>query len=72
MAEYQDCIQRANRLAVVRDNYIAGKQESSVSAVTMEDLLIYLRWLVWHHHSSKRFNQYIRVCICWKCQIFSG
>ncbi|XP_070191909.1 uncharacterized protein [Littorina saxatilis] len=61
MKEYNDCIQRAHRLAPTRENHLAGKAEASGTLVTMEDLLIYLRWLVCHQHAMKHFNQYLRV-----------
>ena len=59
--EYKDCVQRAQRLSVVRESLMLNRPESSVSALNMEDLLIYLRWLVCHLHSMKRFNQYLKV-----------
>ena len=65
MNEYHDCIQRAHRLASVKENHLAGKSDSNVEFVTMEDLLIYLRWLVCHLHAMKHFNQYLRVRPLW-------
>ncbi|RUS70525.1 hypothetical protein EGW08_021713, partial [Elysia chlorotica] len=38
-----------------------NKPDSAVSAINTEDLLIYLRWLVCHFHSVKRFNQFLKV-----------
>ena len=71
MSEYHDCIQRAHRLASVKENHLAGKGDANMDFVTMEDLLIYLRWLVCHQHAMKHFNQYLRVrsqgegvCLC--------
>ncbi|KAL8592205.1 hypothetical protein ACOMHN_030880 [Nucella lapillus] len=61
MNEYHDCLQRAYRLSSVKENFMAGKEDANLSAVTMDDLLIYLRWLVCHLHAMKRFNQYLRV-----------
>jgi len=37
------------------------KTDIVLSVIKMEDLLIYLRFLVCHLHSTKRFNQYLRV-----------
>lgn len=61
MAEYRDCIERAQRLAVVKEAYLSHTDQG-IQAVKDEDLLIYLRWLVCHLHSVKMFNQYLRVC----------
>ncbi|PVD25251.1 hypothetical protein C0Q70_15749 [Pomacea canaliculata] len=61
MNEYKDCLQRAQRLSAVREAHISGKSDIAMQAVTMEDLLIYLRWLVCHLHAIKHFNQYLRV-----------
>ena len=61
MAEYNDCISRTQRLAAVRENYLDGKSANSLLYVKQDDLLIYLRWLVCHLHSLKRFNQYMKV-----------
>lgn len=61
MNEYKDCLQRAQRLSAVREAHISGKGDIAMQAVTMEDLLIYLRWLVCHLHAIKHFNQYLRV-----------
>ncbi|XP_064604712.1 uncharacterized protein LOC135469969 isoform X2 [Liolophura sinensis] len=60
MAEYRDCIERAQRLAVVKEGYLSHTDQG-IQAVKEEDLLIYLRWLVCHLHSVKMFNQYLRV-----------
>nr|KAG5699494.1 hypothetical protein BaRGS_020053 [Batillaria attramentaria] len=59
----RECVRvigRAQRLSMVREAYLAGKGDATVQAVTMEDLLIYLRWLVCHLRAMKRFNQYLR------------
>ena len=64
MAEYNDCHERAQRLAVAREMYLEGKLANSVLHIKQEDLLIYLRWLVCHLRSLKKFNQYMRVRGC--------
>lgn len=60
MEEYQDCLQRARRLAVACEAVLAGS-DSAMSVVTMEDLLIYTRWLICMLHSVKAFHAFIRV-----------
>ena len=60
MEEYQDCLQRARRLAVACEATLAGS-DSAMSVVTMEDLLIYTRWLICMLHSVKAFHAFIRV-----------
>ncbi|XP_068750634.1 uncharacterized protein [Montipora capricornis] len=59
MEEYHDCIQRARRLAVAFEATLAGS-DSAMSVVTMEDLLIYTRWLICMLHSVKRINAFVR------------
>ncbi|XP_048257717.1 uncharacterized protein LOC124151794 isoform X2 [Haliotis rufescens] len=58
--EYHDCVQRAQRLSVARESLLEGK-DTPITAIKMEDLLIYLRWLICNLHSVKQFNQYLRV-----------
>lgn len=60
MEEYQDCLQRARRLAVACETTLAGS-DSAMSGVTMEDLLIYTRWLICMLHSVKGIHAFIRV-----------
>ncbi|EDO39453.1 predicted protein [Nematostella vectensis] len=60
MEEYHDAFQRARRLAVAREASLAGS-ESAMGAVTVEDLLIYTRWLVCYMHSVKRMHSFLRV-----------
>ncbi|XP_048579860.1 uncharacterized protein LOC5511107 isoform X2 [Nematostella vectensis] len=60
MEEYHDAFQRARRLAVAREASLAGS-ESAMGAVTIEDLLIYTRWLVCYMHSVKRMHSFLRV-----------
>eukprot|EP00079_Xenopus_tropicalis_P025433 XP_012818673.1 PREDICTED: putative uncharacterized protein C6orf183 [Xenopus tropicalis] len=60
MQEYNDALQRAQRLSVARDNLIAG-QKNSVHLVTLEDLVIYLQWFICHLHSVKYIHNYIRM-----------
>ncbi|XP_059153793.1 uncharacterized protein LOC131939486 [Physella acuta] len=61
LSEYKDCVQRAHRLSSAREALFLDHPESGVSSLNMEDLLIYLRWLVCHLHSMKKFNQYLKV-----------
>ncbi|XP_061178732.1 uncharacterized protein LOC133187394 [Saccostrea echinata] len=60
MAEYHDSVQRAHRLSLAREDLLCGT-EQVVNEVKIEDILIYLRWMVCHFHSMKRVNQYLRV-----------
>ena len=61
MSEYNDCIARAQRLGVAREAHLA-KSKTAAQAVQLDDLLIYLRFLVCHLHSVKRLHQYMKVC----------
>ena len=60
MSEYHDSVQRAHRLSLVREDLLCGT-EQVLNEVKLEDILIYLRWLVCHFHSVKRVNHYLRV-----------
>ncbi|XP_064633719.1 uncharacterized protein LOC135491668 [Lineus longissimus] len=60
MTEYHDCLSRTQRLSVAREAHLAGMNNAS-PAVKMDDLLIYLRWLICHLHAIKKFNQFARV-----------
>ncbi|XP_039605696.1 uncharacterized protein si:ch73-242m19.1, partial [Polypterus senegalus] len=60
MKEYDDSVQRARRLAVARENLFTGKGTSS-GAATVEDVVIYLQWLVCHFHSVKTIHSYLQV-----------
>ncbi|CAH2252244.1 Hypothetical predicted protein [Pelobates cultripes] len=59
MLEYNDSLQRAQRLSVAREHMITG-QKNSLYLVTMEDLVIYLQWLICHLHSVKHIHRYIQ------------
>lgn len=59
MEEYQDCLQRARRLAVACEVTLAGG-DSAMSVVTMDDLLIYSRWFICMLHSVKNIHAFIR------------
>ncbi|OCT80388.1 uncharacterized protein ccdc162p.L [Xenopus laevis] len=60
MQEYNDALQRAQRLSVARDNLITG-QKNSLHLLTLEDLVIYLQWLICHLHSVKNIHNYIQM-----------
>ncbi|KAJ8399407.1 hypothetical protein AAFF_G00411190 [Aldrovandia affinis] len=59
MGEYEDAIQRARRLAVSRENALTGRG-NPINAVTQEDMVIYLQWLVCHLHSIKTIHGFLR------------
>nr|KAI8733110.1 hypothetical protein BgiMline_029055 [Biomphalaria glabrata] len=61
LKEYKDCVQRAQRHAPAREALMLDRPESGITSLNMEDLIIYLRWLVCHLHSMKKFNQYLKV-----------
>ncbi|MGH0156902.1 UNVERIFIED_CONTAM: hypothetical protein FKN15_076171 [Acipenser sinensis] len=60
MKEYDDTVQRARRLSVARESFLTEKG-MPVNAVTQEDLVIYLQWLVCHLQSVKTIHNYLRV-----------
>ena len=72
MEEYHDSAYRSRRLAIAREAALANSG-SAMDSVTLEDLLIYTRWLVCHMHSVKRINSFLRVrkdMNCWLSIVF--
>ncbi|XP_006840055.1 PREDICTED: uncharacterized protein LOC102811325 [Chrysochloris asiatica] len=59
MQEYNDTVQRAERLSVARENFLMGKNNPP-NLVTQEDLTIYTRWLVCHLQSLKMIHHYLQ------------
>ncbi|KAM4866066.1 uncharacterized protein C6orf183 isoform 1-T3 [Thomomys bottae] len=59
LQEYNDAVQRAERLSVARENFLMGKNNPP-HLVTQEDLTIYTRWLVCHLHSLRTIHQYLQ------------
>lgn len=53
---------RARRLAVSREKVLAGV-ESPVGVVTLEDVSIYLQWLICHLYSVKSIHNFLHVRI---------
>ncbi|KAM8953019.1 uncharacterized protein RCH25_043786 [Pelodytes ibericus] len=60
MREYNDSVQRAQRLSSAREHIMTG-QKNSINLVTLEDLVIYLQWLICHLHSVKHIHRYIQI-----------
>lgn len=60
MGEYEDAVQRARRLSVAREKALTGRG-NPINAVTQEDVVIYLQWLVCHLHSIKTIHSFLRV-----------
>ena len=60
VSEYNDCVSRAQRLSVARESYLAG-DTLSVASVRVDDMYIYVRWLVSHLTSVRLFQQYLKV-----------
>nr|XP_037856965.1 putative uncharacterized protein C6orf183 [Chlorocebus sabaeus] len=61
MQEYNDALQRAERLSVARENFLMGKNNPP-NLVTQEDLTIYTKWLVCHLQSLRTVHQHLQVC----------
>ncbi|XP_058163219.1 uncharacterized protein [Dasypus novemcinctus] len=59
MQEYNDAVQRAERLSVARENFLMGKNIPP-NLVTLEDVTIYTKWLVCHLHSLRTIHQYLQ------------
>lgn len=58
--EYNDCVDRAQRLSEAKESMLCGG-DGGVMCVKMEDMLIFLRWLVCHLHSLRTVHHYLRV-----------
>ncbi|XP_027459009.1 putative uncharacterized protein C6orf183 [Zalophus californianus] len=59
MQEYNDAVQRAERLPVAREHFLMGKNNPS-NLVTQEDLTIYTKWFVCHLHSLRTIHHYLQ------------
>ncbi|XP_013366254.1 PREDICTED: transmembrane protein FLJ37396 isoform X2 [Chinchilla lanigera] len=59
MQEYNDAVQRAERLSAARENFLMGRNNPP-NLVTQEDLTIYTKWLVCHLHSLRTVHHYLR------------
>uniref|UniRef100_A0AC11EJI6 Uncharacterized protein n=1 Tax=Ovis aries TaxID=9940 RepID=A0AC11EJI6_SHEEP len=59
MQEYNDALQRADRLSVARENFLMGRKNPP-NLVTQEDLTIYTNWLVCHLQSVKIIHHYVQ------------
>ena len=67
MLEYSDCLNRCKRLAKSCDRVTASYDSQpaqkvwSSNLVMGEDVLIFLRWLVYHQHMTRRSTSFIAV-----------
>ncbi|XP_059838957.1 uncharacterized protein si:ch73-242m19.1 isoform X2 [Hypanus sabinus] len=59
MKEYDDAVQRAQRLSIARECLLTGAGNPS-RCVTQEDVIIYLQWLVCHFYSVTTIHNYLR------------
>ncbi|XP_072911443.1 putative uncharacterized protein C6orf183 [Hemitrygon akajei] len=60
MKEYDDAVQRAQRLSIARECLLTEAGNPS-RCVTQEDVIIYLQWLVCHFYSVTTIHNYLRV-----------
>lgn len=62
MSEYNDAIQRAQRLATARDALLStSKCTNAITSMQTDDSEIYLRWLVCHLYSIKSYIQFMKL-----------
>lgn len=62
MSDYNDSIQRSQRLSAARDQFLGtGSCAQCLNIVSPDDIEIYLRWLISHFHSQKYFIQCMKV-----------
>jgi len=62
MVRYDDALNRAKRLSVAQDYFLANK-DPPVGLVQSDDVLVYLQWLVYHFHTTKMASAYLTVSI---------
>ncbi|XP_051020197.1 uncharacterized protein LOC127205081 [Acomys russatus] len=59
MQEFNDAVQRAERLSVARENFLMGKNNPA-NLMTPDDLAIYTRWFVCHLHSLRTIHHFLQ------------
>ncbi|KAL2098869.1 hypothetical protein ACEWY4_005349 [Coilia grayii] len=57
--EYEDAVQRARRLAVSRERLLTNRLGPDI-ALSQDDVVIYLQWLVTHLHSLKSIHSFLQ------------
>ena len=61
LSEYNDAVQRTQRLSVARDSLLStGSCNNAILAMENDDLEIYLRWIVSHFYSIKNYTQFMK------------
>ena len=67
LSEYNDAVNRAKRLSLSCDHLLASKAPP-IHLLGEDDVLIYLRWLVYQLHCIKNtacfINVWLCVCVC--------
>ncbi|XP_072222022.1 putative uncharacterized protein C6orf183 [Leuresthes tenuis] len=58
--EYEDAVQRARRLSASRERTLMGRGNPA-SLLALDDVVIYLQWLVCHLHSAQTIHNFLRV-----------
>jgi len=58
--EYEDAVQRARRLSASRERTLTGRGNPA-SLLALDDVVIYLQWLVCHLHSAQTIDNFLRV-----------
>ena len=61
MLEYNDALNRVHCLAVSQDLLLAEKAPPT-SLVEEGDIVTYLRWRVYHQHTTKNMAAFLMVC----------
>nr|XP_018669782.1 putative uncharacterized protein C6orf183 [Ciona intestinalis] len=59
-AEYSDAKARAQRLSAAHHSFVLGDNKA-IKSVQIDDVVIFLRWLISHLHSTKKVSSYIKV-----------
>lgn len=62
LSDYNDTMQRVNRLNIVRESILNTHScVSSLPVIQNEDILIYMRWLICNFYAQKTFIQTMKV-----------
>ncbi len=62
MSEYNDAVQRAQRLSVAREAILSTNScSSAILSLQTDDLEIYLRWLISHFYSIKSYIHFMKL-----------
>lgn len=63
LQEYNDTLNRGRRLSQIVDSVLVGKTPPT-TVIELDDVIVYLRWLVFRQATTKRTAAFIQVGCC--------